>query len=194
MIESSESAATREGIMGRRRRARGLALPLVGVLVVASCSGGDDDDATDRTTTTAIAQTTTEPEDATSNDEAVTTEATEPAAGDDDSDSRADQVAADEVGEGDADGADDAEPAVGVTYGGELIVGLEAEAAGLRPWDDAAASPAENMMNALYDQLMKQTADGEVQGYLAERLVPDEDFTVWTMTLRPGVTFSNGTP
>ena len=84
--------------------------------------------------------------------------------------------------------------AVDVTYGGELIVGLDAEAAGLRPWADPASSSAENMMNAIYDQLMKQTADGDVEGYLAESLEPNEDFTVWTMTLRPGVTFSNGTP
>ena len=153
--------------MGMRRRCRGSAVLLAGVVVVASCGSGGSGG--------------TAPTEATAS---VTTDL----ASDDEGRAGGGDVTA---GEGDMASSDGD---IEVTYGGELIVGLEAEAQGLRPWADAASSSAVNMMNAIYDQLMKQTADGDVQGYLAESIVPNEDFTVWTMTLRPGVTFSNGAP
>ena len=34
----------------------------------------------------------------------------------------------------------------------------------------------------------------EVQGYLAESIEPNEDYTVWTIKLREGITFTDGTP
>ncbi len=81
-----------------------------------------------------------------------------------------------------------------VTPGGDASFGLEAEATGLRPWEDSCSSPCYNIMQTIYDKLMEQTADGAYAGYLAESLVPNADFTVWTMTLRPGISLSNGTP
>ncbi len=78
-------------------------------------------------------------------------------------------------------------------YGGTVTIGLEAEAVGLRPWEDSCSSPCYNMMIAIYDKLMEQTKEGVVEPYLAESMSANEDFTVWTMTLRPGVTFHNGT-
>ena len=145
-------------------RVRTAAVALVCAVLVASC-GGDDDEAD-------------------TSEDRVSTETTE-TRGDGSPPATTEPTVSDTTFP---------EPGVEVTYGGELIVGLEAEASGLRPWADPASSSAENLMNAIYDQLMKQTADGEVEGYLAESLEPDDKFTVWTMTLRPGVTFSNGTP
>jgi peptide/nickel transport system substrate-binding protein len=78
--------------------------------------------------------------------------------------------------------------------GGSIIMGLEAEATGLRPWEDSCASGCYNIMRTIYDSLMEDTADGGYGPYLAESLEPNEDFTVWTMTLRPDITFHNGTP
>ncbi|MGA0218490.1 MAG: ABC transporter substrate-binding protein, partial [Ilumatobacteraceae bacterium] len=75
---------------------------------------------------------------------------------------------------------------------GSISVGLEAEATGLRPWEDTCSSPCYNMMIAVYDKLMEQDVNGEYTPYLAESITPNEDFTVWTMTLRSGVTFHNG--
>jgi peptide/nickel transport system substrate-binding protein len=79
-----------------------------------------------------------------------------------------------------------------ISYGGSISVGLEAEATGLRPWEDTCSSPCYNMMIAVFDKLMEQDAAGSYTPYLAESISPNEDFTVWTMTLRSGVTFHNG--
>jgi peptide/nickel transport system substrate-binding protein len=78
--------------------------------------------------------------------------------------------------------------------GGSVIMGLEAEATGLRPWEDSCATGCYNIMRTIYDALMEDTAEGGYGPYLAESLEPNEDFTVWTMKLRPDISFHNGTP
>ncbi len=87
-----------------------------------------------------------------------------------------------------------AEETGGPVYGGDVTIGLEAEAVGLRPWEDTCSSPCYNMMITIYDKLVEQTVDGEYQGYLASSVEANEDFTEWTVTLRDGVTFHDGTP
>ncbi len=76
--------------------------------------------------------------------------------------------------------------------GGSITIGTIAEVNGLNPataqWDTNGILYA----NTVYDPLMWVAADGTAQPYLAESLMPNPDFTVWTMTLRPGVTFSDG--
>lgn len=48
---------------------------------------------------------------------------------------------------------------------------------------------------AVYDRLMRWDPEtGEYEPKLAESLESNEDSTVWTLTLREGVTFSNGDP
>ena len=81
-----------------------------------------------------------------------------------------------------------------ITPGGSVIIGLEAEAVGLRPWEDTTAAGSLTIMRAIYDTLMEDTADGAVGPNLAESLESNDDLTVWTMTLRPDITFHNGTP
>jgi len=46
--------------------------------------------------------------------------------------------------------------------------------------------------NTVYDPLMWVGADGTVQPYLAKSLTSNADFTKWTLTLRSGVKFSDG--
>ncbi len=76
--------------------------------------------------------------------------------------------------------------------GGSISIGTIAEVNGLNPatarWDANGILYA----NTIYDPLMWVAADGTAQPYLAESLTPNEDYTVWTMTLRPGVKFSDG--
>ena len=76
--------------------------------------------------------------------------------------------------------------------GGSVTIGTMAEVNGLNPataqWDTNGILYA----NTVYDPLMWVAADGTAQPYLAESLTPNQDYTVWTMTLRPGVTFSDG--
>jgi peptide/nickel transport system substrate-binding protein len=151
--------------MRQHRLVTALAVPLALALLAASC--GSDDDSSDGDTVTTEATT-----DDTTGDGG--SEETTPPATDVDT----------------TDAADTEEP----VYGGSLIMGLEAEANGFRPWEDGCAEPCVNIARTIYDVLIQQNADGEYEGYLAESIEPNDDFTEWTVTLRPDITFSNGTP
>ncbi len=76
--------------------------------------------------------------------------------------------------------------------GGALTVGTIAEIDGFYPptnhWDTNGFLYA----NTVYDPLMAVAADGSIQPYLAESMTGNSTFEVWTMTLRPGVKFSDG--
>ncbi len=102
-------------------------------------------------------------------------------------------VAAGTEAEGDVD-TEVAEIEETSVYGGDLVVGLEAEATGLRPWEDSCSSPCLNMMVAVFDKLVEFRADGTYGGWLAESFESNDDFTEWTFKLREGVTFHNGVP
>lgn len=78
--------------------------------------------------------------------------------------------------------------------GGALVFGLSAETDGWRVTDGRWANSAYIVGNALFDPLAAYDADFEAQPYLAESFTPNSDFTSWTITLRPGVTFHDGTP
>ncbi|WP_436789652.1 ABC transporter substrate-binding protein, partial [Yinghuangia sp. YIM S10712] len=52
-----------------------------------------------------------------------------------------------------------------------------------------------NRLAAVYDVLVwSDPATGTVQPHIAEALTPRENGTAWTLRLRPGITFSDGTP
>ena len=76
--------------------------------------------------------------------------------------------------------------------GGSLTMGTVAEIDGFFPpsnhWDTNGFLYA----NTVYDPLMWPAADGTVQPYLAKSLTSNADYTVWTLTLRPGIKFSDG--
>ncbi|SOC49792.1 peptide/nickel transport system substrate-binding protein [Blastococcus aggregatus] len=78
--------------------------------------------------------------------------------------------------------------------GGEITVGLEAETNSWLPGEYGGANAGTTVAYAIYDPLMKRTEDGEIKPYLAESMEPNEDFTAWTLTLRPDVQFHDGTP
>ncbi len=173
--------------MTSRRTLRLLAVPLALGLFVAACGSDDDDDSGDGTTE--------------STEASGGTESTEPEGGDTE---EGDGGGEDAGGEGDVEDTDttieDTDTTVEVntedvrSYGGDVVYGIEAEAVGLRPWEDTCGSPCLNMRRSIFDNLTEQTADGEYQGFLADTITPNEDFTVWTVTLRDGVEFHNGTP
>ena len=73
-------------------------------------------------------------------------------------------------------------------------VGLEAETNSWLPGEGTFANPGTTVAYALYDPLMKRTADGEFEPYLAESMEPNADLTTWTLKLRPDVKFHDGTP
>jgi peptide/nickel transport system substrate-binding protein len=78
--------------------------------------------------------------------------------------------------------------------GGTIDVGLEAETNSWLPGAGTFANPGTTVAYALYDPLIKRTADGGLKPYLAESMEPDEDLTTWTLKLRPEVQFHDGTP
>ncbi len=80
----------------------------------------------------------------------------------------------------------------GPTYGGRLTVGLEAEAEGLRPWEDSCSSPCWNIRRAIFDNLFELDSNSQPVGWLASDITPNEDFTVWVMNVREGASFHNG--
>jgi len=91
---------------------------------------------------------------------------------------------------GDGGGDGEAEP----TYGGELVYGMEA--ANTDGWclpEAQLAISGIQVARAIYDTLTVPNADGEYVPFLAESVEPNEDFTRWTITLRDGVTFHDGT-
>jgi peptide/nickel transport system substrate-binding protein len=81
------------------------------------------------------------------------------------------------------------------TVGGEVSYGLEAETSG--GWCLAEAQLAISgiqVARAIYDTLTVPDSKGDYSGSLAESLTPNADFTQWTVKLRPGITFHDGTP
>ncbi|MEN9822005.1 MAG: hypothetical protein RLZ04_431 [Actinomycetota bacterium] len=82
-----------------------------------------------------------------------------------------------------------------IVMGGELIVSGEAEVA--NPWTPAAMqcdSYCQQRARAFYDPVAAVGDDLEVHGVLAETITPNEDFTEWTIKIREGISFTDGTP
>jgi peptide/nickel transport system substrate-binding protein len=83
----------------------------------------------------------------------------------------------------------------GPVQGGTLRYGLEADVNGINPANSSLSSPGLMMGNAVFDTLAAYNTDGVAVPYLAESITPnDETFEVWTVKLRPGITFHDGTP
>ncbi|MFV0524585.1 MAG: ABC transporter substrate-binding protein [Acidimicrobiales bacterium] len=96
--------------------------------------------------------------------------------------------------EGEATGADTRDAGEPV-HGGTLVYGIEADSA--NPWTTYGTSCAVscNMILAVVgDPLFITQDDGEVVPYLVESYETNDDYTVWTLTIRDGVLFHDGTP
>jgi len=85
---------------------------------------------------------------------------------------------------------DDGDPVTG----GRLTYGIEADSDGFNPIVNRFAISGMMVALAVYDPLTALDANAEPQPYLAESLEPNDDYTVWTITLRDGVTFHDGQP
>jgi peptide/nickel transport system substrate-binding protein len=76
--------------------------------------------------------------------------------------------------------------------GGALVVGTIAEIDGFYPptnhWDTNGFLYA----NAVFDPLMAVASDGTIKPYLCQSMTSNSTFDTWTMTLRPGIKFSDG--
>ena len=91
-------------------------------------------------------------------------------------------------------GGDDEEAAGDPTPGGEVIYGLEAENSG--GWclaEGQLAISGIQVARAVYDTLTVPNEDAEYVPFLAETVEANDDFTEWTITIREGVKFHDGT-
>ena len=77
--------------------------------------------------------------------------------------------------------------------GGRLIFAIEAETGGLNPTADRFAISGHLVASAVFDPLTAVDADGVVQPHLAESVEPNDDYTRWTIRLRSGISFHDGT-
>jgi peptide/nickel transport system substrate-binding protein len=80
--------------------------------------------------------------------------------------------------------------------GGELSFAVFSETRGLDPVVAAGGGTAgQTELTALYDTLMRYDPDAaSFEPWLARSLEPNSDSTVWTLELRPDVTFGSGNP
>ena len=111
------------------------------------------------------------------------------ARGTDDADTATTEPAA-QAGLGDPAAIDAGEP----VRGGTVVWALEDETDGLNPVSGRFIASGHMMASAIFDPLVTTDAEGRWEPYLAESLEPNDDYTEWTITLRDGVTFHDGTP
>jgi len=78
--------------------------------------------------------------------------------------------------------------------GGTLTFGLEAETTNYCLSSAQLAISGIQVVAAVYDTLTVPDAKGKAVPYLAKSFEPNADFTEWTITLRDGVKFHDGTP
>ena len=86
-------------------------------------------------------------------------------------------------------------PAVTVTPGGEITVSGEAEVT--NPWIPALMqcdSYCQERARSFFDPIAAVGVDKKVHPYLAESITPNADATQWTIKVRSGVSFTDGTP
>ena len=80
-------------------------------------------------------------------------------------------------------------------YGGKIMFAREAETN--NPWTPASMTcdlSCNQAIRTVYDTLTYLGADDRPHPFLLESIEPNEDFTVWTLTAREGITFHDGTP
>jgi peptide/nickel transport system substrate-binding protein len=151
---------------------RMLAVLFAFALVAAACGGDDDETGSDNDT------------------EVTDGGAEEGAEGDGDGD------AGDGAEEGD-EGVEEVivdDPEETPVAGGTLRYGLEADVDGINPTASALSAPGLMMANAVFDTLATYDENGVAVPHLAESFTPNDDGSVWTMKLREGIAFHDGTP
>jgi peptide/nickel transport system substrate-binding protein len=79
-------------------------------------------------------------------------------------------------------------------HGGSLVFGVDAEESGFDPTQARFDEVGVMYARTVFDPLTIILANGDWAPYLAESVVPNAEYTAWTVTLRPNVVFHDGTP
>jgi peptide/nickel transport system substrate-binding protein len=77
-------------------------------------------------------------------------------------------------------------------YGGTLVVGVSAESDGWTPQTNTFADAGVFVAASVIESLAVFNPEGEAVPYLAESWEPDATFENWTVTLREGIRFHDG--
>lgn len=80
-----------------------------------------------------------------------------------------------------------------VRTGGELVVGLAAETSRYLPSTGSFAESGTQVAYVIFDPIAQRGADGSVHPFVAESIETNADATEWTVRLRDGITFHDGT-
>ena len=79
--------------------------------------------------------------------------------------------------------------------GGDLVFGIEADSANpWAPYRTSCATACYVMITSVSDALFTATDDGAVAPMLVESYEPNADATEWTLKIRDGIKFHDGTP
>ncbi len=78
--------------------------------------------------------------------------------------------------------------------GGTIVIGVQAETECLDVPNCNIHVDARAQTNLAYGQLMSANSEGDYVPYMLESAVPNDDATVWTLKIREGITFHDGTP
>ncbi len=78
--------------------------------------------------------------------------------------------------------------------GGSLTFGIDTEESGFNPstarWDEGGFLYG----RTVFDPIAIVTASGQVQPWLAQSITANDDFTAFTITMKPNIVFHDGTP
>jgi peptide/nickel transport system substrate-binding protein len=131
------------------------------------------------------------------------------ACGDDDDDDASDVTSADNGAADTASTARSDGPTQGTTsagerrpedppdpvQGGTLVYGLEADTTNpWAPFNCSCATSGRAVLKAISDPLFSESPDGKPVPYLLESVDHNADYTQWTMHVRDGIKFHDGTP
>jgi peptide/nickel transport system substrate-binding protein len=167
------------------KRVRLVLAPLVaGALIATACGGSDDDSGDGSTGTEAPTETDAPAETEAMEDDGDSSDS------DDSEDGDGDAPVETEAMEDDGDAMEE----MAAQRGGTLVSLLEAES---DTWDIPGANCAVScitVMRQVADPLTIVNSNGEVEPFLLESFSTNEDFSEWTLVMRDGVTFHDGTP
>ena len=174
----------------KRALARLVAMILAFAMVATACGGGSDDETSAEPAESASVSTTDDGDSSeSSSDDSSTEEAAEPEPEPEPETEAIVEVPEELIEEPAEEAGSD-----GPVAGGTLRYALEAEVDGINPTSSALSAPGLLMGQHVFDTLAAFDVDGNFVPWLAQSFTPNDDFTVWTVALREGISFHDGTP